>query len=118
MKHTLFTLLFLLQTVCLRAQNKATFTVQANKPTATIAPTMWGIFFEDINLGADGGLYAELVKNRSFEFDTPLMGWKIHSIKDVMYGFYFGSAIQILNQPDKAATNPRFMRVTLHNTQK
>ncbi|WP_116789073.1 alpha-L-arabinofuranosidase C-terminal domain-containing protein [Flavobacterium psychrotrophum] len=40
-----------------------------------IQPTMYGIFFEDINLGADGGLYAELVKNRSFEFDTPLMGW-------------------------------------------
>ncbi|GHE48323.1 alpha-L-arabinofuranosidase [Sphingobacterium griseoflavum] len=37
---------------------------------------MWGIFFEDINLGADGGIYAELVKNRSFEFDNPWMGWK------------------------------------------
>jgi alpha-N-arabinofuranosidase len=41
-----------------------------------IAPTMYGIFFEDINFGADGGLYAEMVKNRSFEFDDPLMGWK------------------------------------------
>jgi len=37
---------------------------------------MWGIFFEDINFAADGGLYAELVKNRSFEFAKPLMGWK------------------------------------------
>lgn len=35
-----------------------------------------GEFFEDINLGADGGMYAELVKNRSFEFSKPLMGWK------------------------------------------
>ncbi|MXN90089.1 alpha-L-arabinofuranosidase [Flavobacterium sp. Sd200] len=41
-----------------------------------IQPTMYGIFFEDINFGADGGLYAEMVKNRSFEFDDPLMGWK------------------------------------------
>ena len=41
-----------------------------------IQPTMYGIFFEDINFGADGGLYAELVKNRSFEFDNPLMGWQ------------------------------------------
>ena len=40
-----------------------------------IQPTMYGIFFEDINMGADGGLYAEMVKNRSFEFDAPLMGW-------------------------------------------
>src|SRR5690606_37469516 len=37
--------------------------------------TMYGLFFEDINFAADGGLYAELVKNRSFEFDQPLMGW-------------------------------------------
>ncbi|MEN0036384.1 MAG: alpha-L-arabinofuranosidase C-terminal domain-containing protein [Cellvibrio sp.] len=40
-----------------------------------VQPTMYGIFFEDINFSADGGLYAELVKNRSFEFDQPLMGW-------------------------------------------
>ncbi len=118
MKYTFSLLLFFLQGSCLWAQNKASFTVQTNKSTAAVASTMWGIFFEDINLGADGGLYAELVKNRSFEFDSPLMGWKIHSTKNVMYGFYFGSAIQILNQPDKAATNPRFMRVTLHNTPK
>ncbi len=53
----------------------ATLTVQADQPGAKINPAMWGIFFEDINLGADGGLYGELVKNRSFEFPEPLMGW-------------------------------------------
>lgn len=42
---------------------------------AEIAPTMYGVFFEDINYGADGGLYGELVKNRSFEFPQALMGW-------------------------------------------
>src|SRR5208282_1608736 len=42
---------------------------------AAINSAMWGIFFEDINFGADGGLYAEMVKNRSFEFPDPLMGW-------------------------------------------
>ena len=45
------------------------------KPGATIQPTMYGIFFEDINFGADGGLYAEMVENRSFEFPQRLMGW-------------------------------------------
>lgn len=45
------------------------------KPGAEIQPTMYGLFFEDINFGADGGLYGELLKNRSFEFDQPLMGW-------------------------------------------
>jgi len=49
--------------------------VQANKPGAVIQPTMYGIFFEDINFGADGGLYAEMVENRSFEFPDRLMGW-------------------------------------------
>lgn len=52
-----------------------TLTVQADQPGAQINPAMWGIFFEDINFGADGGLYAEMVKNRSFEFPDPLMGW-------------------------------------------
>ena len=52
-------------------------TVDALKPGAEVQPTMYGIFFEDINFAADGGLYAELVKNRSFEF-TPdhLLGWQ------------------------------------------
>ncbi len=52
------------------------FTVKVNKTGAEIQPTMYGIFIEDINFAADGGLYAELVKNRSFEFpDNPLQGW-------------------------------------------
>ena len=49
--------------------------VQANKIGAEIQPTMYGHFLEDINFAADGGLYAELVKNRSFEFPQNLMGW-------------------------------------------
>jgi alpha-L-arabinofuranosidase len=52
-----------------------TIKIQADKPGAKINPAMWGIFFEDINFGADGGLYAELVKNRSFNFPDPMMGW-------------------------------------------
>ncbi len=57
------------------AQTKE-ITINAAKPGAKISDTMYGIFFEDINFGADGGLYAELVKNRSFEFPQHLMGWK------------------------------------------
>src|ERR1051325_7973951 len=53
----------------------ATLTIQTDQPDAKINPAMWGIFFEDINLGADGGLYAELVKNRAFEFPDAMMGW-------------------------------------------
>lgn len=59
----------------LNAQNVNQLTVQTNKIGAEIQPTMYGHFFEDINFGADGGLYAELIKNRSFEFPQNLMGW-------------------------------------------
>ncbi|MGA2544427.1 MAG: alpha-L-arabinofuranosidase C-terminal domain-containing protein [Verrucomicrobiota bacterium] len=52
-----------------------TITVQTGRPGADINPAMWGIFFEDINFGADGGLFAELVKNRAFEFPDPMTGW-------------------------------------------
>ena len=51
--------------------------VNAKKPGAVIQPTQWGIFFEDINYAADGGLYAELIKNRSFEFPDHYCGWDI-----------------------------------------
>jgi len=58
------------------ANAQTQYTIAADKVKAHIQPTMYGIFFEDINLAADGGVYAELVKNRSFEFNMPLMGWK------------------------------------------
>lgn len=52
-------------------QNPAIIRVDPAHPGAAISPQMFGIFFEDINFAADGGLYPELVKNRSFEFDEP-----------------------------------------------
>ena len=52
--------------------------------TKNISPLLWGIFFEDINYSADGGLYAELVRNRDFEFNdldhggwNALTGWNV-----------------------------------------
>ena len=59
----------------LSAQDLNRMVLQANKIGAEIQPTLYGHFFEDINFGADGGLYAELVKNRSFDFPQRLMGW-------------------------------------------
>jgi len=64
---------FLLLFAVVQAQD---ITVQVNKPGAAIPKTLFGLFFEDINFGADGGLYPERVKNRSFEFPNPMMGWK------------------------------------------
>jgi alpha-L-arabinofuranosidase len=41
--------------------------IDAEKPGIAISPDLYGIFFEDINHAADGGIYAELISNRSFE---------------------------------------------------
>ena len=51
--------------------------IDAKKNGAPVQSTMYGIFFEDINYAADGGLYAELLKNRSFEFPDNYAGWTI-----------------------------------------
>ena len=87
------------------AQKSKTIVVNPDKITAQVQPEMWGVFFEDINMGADGGIYAELIKNRSFEFFQPLMGWKTKGSKlkegDVL----------VLNRKESHANNPRFLRV-------
>src|ERR1700757_1385468 len=60
----------------IRGQQRATvIAVDVAHPGAAMSPNMFGIFFEDINFGADGGLYPERIKNRSFEFSEPLSGW-------------------------------------------
>ena len=69
------TALFALSLALSMQAQQHVMTVDVSKPTAKIQPEMYGIFFEDINFGADGGLYAELVKNRSLEFPQPFVGW-------------------------------------------
>jgi alpha-N-arabinofuranosidase len=91
---------------CNAASAQHLITVKVDKPIAAVQPTMWGIFFEDINFGADGGIYAELVKNRSFEFSMPLMGWTVHQNK-----FNEGSVL-VLNRQEENTANPRFVRIT------
>jgi alpha-L-arabinofuranosidase len=87
-------------------------TVKADQLVAEVQPTMWGVFFEDINLGADGGIYAELVKNRSFEFYRPMMGWKILG-KPLTEGDFL-----VTNRQQTNTANPRFLHITLHNNKK
>ena len=75
-KRQFFSLLFVaaLAATGLNAQTRQ-LTVDTDEPGAIVQPTMYGIFFEDINFGADGGLYAEMVENRNFEFPQHLQGW-------------------------------------------
>lgn len=99
---------FFLLAIPLIAQVEKPVLVKVNQPKAPIQPTMWGIFFEDINLAADGGIYAELVKNRSFEFAVPLMGWHILKADN-------STGVEIINREETNSANPRFARITLDN---
>lgn len=103
-KNYLFLALLAIQGIDYADAQQKTFTVQVDKATEEINPNMWGVFFEDINMGADGGLYAELVKNRSFEFFRPMMGWK--NLGTVKEGNYL-----ILNRKADKESNPRYLRV-------
>lgn len=96
----------------MHAQPIAELKVDVNKPVADIQPTMWGIFFEDINFAADGGIYAEMIKNRSFEFENPLMGWlqpatDRHSLNE-QSGF-----ASVMKEQRKPVN--RFARITVQN---
>ena len=75
------------------------FDINTSKLGAPIQPTMYGIFFEDINYAADGGLYGELVKNRSFEFPNHFMGWST-----------FGK-VEMRREDPAFQKNPRYARL-------
>lgn len=78
-----------------------------------IQPTMYGLFFEDINFGADGGLYAEMIKNRSFEFDNPLMGWE--QPKSDIHSFNKESGIASVVKYSGNTTNHNYCRIKVNN---
>ncbi|GAA1849329.1 alpha-L-arabinofuranosidase C-terminal domain-containing protein [Myceligenerans crystallogenes] len=66
------------------AVQQHTLTIDADAPRTEMSDELYGIFYEDINYAADGGLYAELVRNRSFEFAaadnasfTGMTGWDV-----------------------------------------
>ena len=82
------------------ASAQQNFTVDLDNTGHAIQPDMYGVFFEDINFGADGGLYAELIKNRSFEFHQPWVGW-----------LPFGN-VQIREESPCFDRNPRYARLT------
>ncbi len=95
-------------------QTGAAIVVDGAHPGAAISPSMFGIFFEDINFAADGGLYPELVKNRSFEFSEPLAAW--HEIMAInAQGIVPGKGeLWIRTEEPLHATNPHYLRVKVY----
>jgi hypothetical protein len=64
----------LLSALIARAET-AVITLDASKHGPAIKPRIYGIFLEEINHGVDGGLYAELIRNRAFEDSRPPEGY-------------------------------------------
>ena len=110
---TKITLCGLLFTGFFASAQKTVLEVDVAKTVAKIQPTMFGLFFEDINFAADGGLYAEMVKNRSFEFEKPLMGWEQPNTKRTSLNLQSGVATTIKTMENK--TNPNFCRVSVND---
>lgn len=116
MKHSLKKIIALtvLINACFGFAQQNNLKVDLSKSVAKVQPTMYGIFFEDINFAADGGLYAEMVKNRSFEFTVnPLMGWlqpnsNRHSLNS-------NSGIATIIKYAENSGNHNYCRVTVNN---
>ncbi len=110
---TKITLCGLLFTSVLANAQKTTLDVNIAKTITKIQPTMYGVFFEDINFAADGGLYAEMIKNRSFEFENPLMGWDQPNSDKHSFNAQSGIARTIKVLENK--TNSNFLRVIIND---
>ncbi|MFC5283107.1 alpha-L-arabinofuranosidase C-terminal domain-containing protein [Pedobacter alpinus] len=108
MKRIIFLTLLILIDFQISAQQKIEINLKTN---TNITPPSYGLFFEDINFSADGGLYAELVKNRSFEFDKPLMGWKELN-KNTQ------NQVLIINRSLEKINNNRYAHIVFNNDKK
>jgi alpha-L-arabinofuranosidase len=64
-------------TTAAAAEPNAHVTVHADQPGMKISPLLYGIFFEEINRAGEGGLYAEMLQNRSFEDAATPIGWTL-----------------------------------------
>ncbi|MBR6667375.1 MAG: carbohydrate binding domain-containing protein [Clostridia bacterium] len=92
----------------------STLTADANVTTVEMSDTLYGIFFEDISYAADGGIYAELLQNRSFEYEDILnprvtdhyQGWAFN-----LAGNATGTA-EVMTENPLNDKNPTYIRVT------
>ena len=83
---------------------------------ADISDGMFGLFFEDINYAADGGLYAEMIENRNFEFYKSTMGGMsdFYTEKDGLYGWkpFKKGKLRLVSGSPVALENPHYLRFT------
>ena len=112
-RNNIFLAALLASSLAANAQVK--INVDAANPGIKVSPNLYGIFFEDINHAADGGLYAELISNRSFEdSDNAIPTWRTSAsngasitsqlVSKALLNNAQGKALQITVKADKAAT--------------
>jgi len=89
---------------------KASIVIAADKPGITISPTLYGIFFEEINRAGDGGIYAEMIQNRSFEDDSTPIAWTL------VKGANADAAIDLDKNHPLNASNPTCLRLDIRKT--
>jgi alpha-L-arabinofuranosidase len=96
-----------------------TTSVYAENKGKKISPDLFGLFFEDINYAADGGLYAELVQNRSFEYSpTEQKGWNPLSFWEyTSTGFSYGRISVETNSPIHP-NNPHYVVLDVEHIDK
>jgi alpha-N-arabinofuranosidase len=89
---------------------------QAKMAAKAISPDLFGIFFEDINYAADGGLYGELVQNRSFEY-TPSDhgGWHPLTSWDYLHDGYAMGRVSVETAAPLHANNPHYVQLHIEN---
>lgn len=102
----------LLPFACVLLLAPATHAQKADRAGKKISPDLFGLFFEDINYSADGGLYAELIQNRSFEYSpTDKREWSPFSFWEYSTpGFSYGTIHVETNSPIHP-NNPHYIVV-------
>src|SRR3954471_21899160 len=86
-------------------ESPTTVTVAVDKPGIKVSPTLYGIFFEEINRSGDGGIYAEMINNRSFEDADTTVGWNVTTSE--------GSSATLDNSQPIHERNPHSLRVEI-----
>src|ERR1700761_8597706 len=106
-RYSFWAVLYLAAFTCATVQAQSVYTIQTKQSVAPVPKTLWGLFFEDINRAADGGVYAEMVENRSFDFPKPMTAWDTWPSNRLRDGIFM-----VMNQSAENAADPKYMRVT------
>ena len=93
----------------------AQYKVDISQVKFPVQPTMWGLFFEDINRSGDGGVYGDMIKNRSFDFPDAFMGWATEPARNL---YHRNDIFQVINENERNPDNPKYLQVTITRSER